>query len=823
MSIAVRCECGKQYSLDEKFAGKKVKCRKCGASMTIPNGAAARPFSPPADDFAAAVAAAADAVGEARRALESPRPKRPKPVEGKKQSIAAGSGGNLAFDCPNCGKGYEVPPSLEGKVVRCRSCGRNVTVPLRHVPTMDDEVVVMDDELLDNLEVVDPVAHSTVAPVEPPVHWPTAPLSPSPLQTIADPYAGQVIAGPPRPVGSELAYGLSEVHGNVAGPYVAGPLPQPGAAYGTPVARRGKRRKKKGNQMFANILIGLACTAGAFLFLGVLTFLIPALAVIVGIGCLMVGGLVATAGGFWFLGVAFGEDAVEGLLCLFVPFYSLYYLVTRWDEARDPFLCQLGGTGIALASFVFFCIGGAGATRQAGLFDGDPGAWDLGDGANEWDGEVAPLDPESVPVPQFPDRGVATSPEPGVEMFQITLGNGSTFGDPPGHSGRMFLYLPAGQHGARELPCVLIAPAGSNLLTGMDLVAEAMPEHLPYVRAGFAVVAYTLDGALPSNGEEDVATFQRSYESFKAARGGVINGRNALEFVLSEVPEVDPNRIFSAGHSSAGTVALLLAQHDRRIAGCAAFAPATDVASFQVEMLSFFGDQFAGINEFAARASPRRHVERLICPTLVFHALDDDVVEVTESQEFVNAAHQEGNPNVYLSTVASGGHFDPMINVGIPTAIEWFKNPRNVPPLVADPGVEMGMENDGFPGAGNGGRGFAGGVPPGMDEQDFPPIPQPFGDDGQIPPDNDGGGAMPPGGFGPGGFGPGGFGPGGMGPGGFPPADPGGPFGPGGIPPGGFGPGGFGPGGFGPGGMGPFGPGGMGPFGPGGFPGGFGP
>ena len=44
------------------------------------------------------------------------------------------------------------------------------------------------------------------------------------------------------------------------------------------------------------------------------------------------------------------------------------------------------------------------------------------------------------------------------------------------------------------------------------------------------------------------------------AQAGLVNARNALEFVLARVPEVDPKRIYAAGHSSAGTLALLFAE-----------------------------------------------------------------------------------------------------------------------------------------------------------------------------------------------------------------------------------------------------------------------
>ena len=44
MAISVQCgECGARYNVNESMAGKRAKCKKCGATMSIPA---------PADDLA---------------------------------------------------------------------------------------------------------------------------------------------------------------------------------------------------------------------------------------------------------------------------------------------------------------------------------------------------------------------------------------------------------------------------------------------------------------------------------------------------------------------------------------------------------------------------------------------------------------------------------------------------------------------------------------------------------------------------------------------------------------------------------------------------
>ena len=50
--FAVVCKCGKSYQLDEKFAGRSVRCRHCGETLLVPTpqDAATVPSSPAIED-----------------------------------------------------------------------------------------------------------------------------------------------------------------------------------------------------------------------------------------------------------------------------------------------------------------------------------------------------------------------------------------------------------------------------------------------------------------------------------------------------------------------------------------------------------------------------------------------------------------------------------------------------------------------------------------------------------------------------------------------------------------------------------------------------
>jgi hypothetical protein len=80
MPIAFACECGKSFSVGEEHAGKRTKCPKCGAALTVP-----QPAAPELSDEDKAFAALEDAPDDPRpaaRPAPSYDPPPPAPARG---------------------------------------------------------------------------------------------------------------------------------------------------------------------------------------------------------------------------------------------------------------------------------------------------------------------------------------------------------------------------------------------------------------------------------------------------------------------------------------------------------------------------------------------------------------------------------------------------------------------------------------------------------------------------------------------------------------------------------------------------------------------
>jgi dipeptidyl aminopeptidase/acylaminoacyl peptidase len=236
--------------------------------------------------------------------------------------------------------------------------------------------------------------------------------------------------------------------------------------------------------------------------------------------------------------------------------------------------------------------------------------------------------------------------------------------------GRVWVYLPQSTPPDTKLGCVLVPPAGSRLFHGMSLGDGDRVEHVPYVAAGFAVVSFDISGPWPDTGGD--AALQKAIKEFANAKCGVTDALNALQSALDKYPQIDPNRIFVAGHSSAATLALQIAVASPRVKGCIAFAPITEVEKrIGASTIKTLDGVSPGIATLLHDLSPSNRVDALRCPVFLFHADDDSNVPTASIAAFRDALSAHNKATEFVS-VASGGHYNSMIEQGIPKAITWL-------------------------------------------------------------------------------------------------------------------------------------------------------
>src|SRR5205823_4721042 len=112
-------------------------------------------------------------------------------------------------------------------------------------------------------------------------------------------------------------------------------------------------------------------------------------------------------------------------------------------------------------------------------------------------------------------------------------------------------------------------------------------------------------GHLENSDKPKDAEVVAAAKAFMEAEAGVANARLALDYALANVPSIDPKRIYTAGHSSAANVALVVAAKEARIAGCIAYAPAASLGKrIPVALVKALSAQIPGYQEFLLANSP---------------------------------------------------------------------------------------------------------------------------------------------------------------------------------------------------------------------------
>lgn len=237
--------------------------------------------------------------------------------------------------------------------------------------------------------------------------------------------------------------------------------------------------------------------------------------------------------------------------------------------------------------------------------------------------------------------------------------------------GRVWVYLPKAAAAGATLGCVVVPPAGSRLFHGMSLSEGDRDEHTPYVAAGFAVISFDISGPWPdSEGEKEVA---KAVQQFTKARCGVTDAIEAIQTARGKFPQIDGGRIYVAGHSSAGTLALQLAAAYPQFKGCIAFAPVIDLEGYIGSPdLKSLEEYSPGLSKLIKEMSPANQIDAVRCPLFLFSAADDDAELLAPIKTYAEKLTALGREAQYVQ-VPNGGHYDSMIEQGLPKAVAWLK------------------------------------------------------------------------------------------------------------------------------------------------------
>ena len=226
-----------------------------------------------------------------------------------------------------------------------------------------------------------------------------------------------------------------------------------------------------------------------------------------------------------------------------------------------------------------------------------------------------------IDVKQLPDLGTIQQ-EPGMTKYQVVFPRGDT------HPSRMWVYLPSTSANAK-VPCVFIAAPRHSPLYGAALNYETTTssEHYPYVSAGYAVIAYDIDGDIDDINEVNQSKLlvrpskliTKRLKAYKAADAGVLNAKLAIDYAVTRIPQIDPNALYTSGAGAGGTTALMVAATDKRIKGAIAYTPITNLPKKYPDVIEDIVKVVPGYQEFIEQSSPDRNAVKMTKPLFIFH------------------------------------------------------------------------------------------------------------------------------------------------------------------------------------------------------------
>jgi dienelactone hydrolase len=205
-------------------------------------------------------------------------------------------------------------------------------------------------------------------------------------------------------------------------------------------------------------------------------------------------------------------------------------------------------------------------------------------------------------------------------------------------AGKLAAYISQAPHNGQKRPAIIWITGGDcNSIDDVWSPAPASNEQSAsaYRMAGIVMMFPALRGGNDNPGAKE------------AFLGEVDDVLAAAEY-LARQQSVDPKRIYLGGHSTGGTLALLVAECTDRFRAVFAFGPASDVSYYPSELTPF---DTSDAREVALR-SPGRWLSSIKGPTFVIEGTGGNYSSLQAM------ARATTNPMVHFVVASGGNHFN---------------------------------------------------------------------------------------------------------------------------------------------------------------------
>jgi dipeptidyl aminopeptidase/acylaminoacyl peptidase len=205
--------------------------------------------------------------------------------------------------------------------------------------------------------------------------------------------------------------------------------------------------------------------------------------------------------------------------------------------------------------------------------------------------------------------------------------------------GSLAAYITPDHKDGKKHPAIIWITGGDSNSIDEGCWTQGRPDNdqsaSAYRQAGLVMMFPSLRGGNDNAGQK---------ESFLGEVDDVIA---AADF-LAKQKYVDPARIYLGGHSTGGTLVLLVAECSDRFRAVFSFGPVDDVSGYPPEYIGF---DTSNRREIELR-SPGRWLASIRTPTFVFEGTVDGNIESLRAM-----ARSSTNPNAHFLAVRGANHF----------------------------------------------------------------------------------------------------------------------------------------------------------------------
>jgi alpha/beta superfamily hydrolase len=229
-------------------------------------------------------------------------------------------------------------------------------------------------------------------------------------------------------------------------------------------------------------------------------------------------------------------------------------------------------------------------------------------------------------------KGRAPAPEPPPELFRMVRF--------PAGPGDLIAYVSTGSHDGKKHPAIIWIFGGFNNGIGDTAWQPASPENDQSARAFRQAGIITMYPSLRGGNHNP---------GFREGLYGEVDDIIAAANFLSREDSVDPNRIYLGGHSTGGTLALLVAEATNRFRAVFSFGPVADIRSYPAQALPFdIGDA-----EEVKLRSPIVWLSAINIPTFILEG-EKQPNNITAFNALIDATH---NRHITFIRDSGSNHF----------------------------------------------------------------------------------------------------------------------------------------------------------------------